>query len=360
MKISVTSHHYFPHTGGTERVVKTSVDALSEMGNEMHVFSDLEDLQALKNSEKIQYHGINLRRIGKFRFPPSDYWKLLRGNNSDIYHIHGQRVWSSDYLYLHLNRINGKKLFTAHGFYQLIYGGTINSVYYRKFMPSFLAKFDHIISLTEKEKAITTELAPDLGDKISVIPDPVDFHRISVSGNVDEITSKYGLEMGKYFIHSGGLQRNKNIEFIIKAIKGLKQPLVLTGNTPDQSYVGYLKQLASENGVSLIFAGNIPDKDLYTLMGGSDAFLFSSKFESFGVAIVEAVYSGARVISADAGIAKELSGSGMLQIVDSPSRMREAIVNYRRISDLDSVRKKLEGNYATETIMGRLVKLYES
>ena len=77
--------------------------------------------------------------------------------------------------------------------------------------------------------------------------------------------------------------------------------------TPDLSYVAYLKQLASEDKINLIFAGNVPDGDLYTLMAGSDAFLFSSKFESFGVAMVEAVYSGARVISADTGVARDLS-----------------------------------------------------
>ncbi len=360
MKISVTSHHYYPHTGGTERVVKTLVDALSEIGHEVHVFSDIEDLQAMKSGEKIQYHGIKLRKIGKFRFPPLDYWKMLSKTGSDIYHIHGQRVWSSDYLYMNLNKIKGKKLFTAHGFYQLIYGGTLNSVYYQKFMPSFLSKFDHIVSLTEKEKNITADLVPDLAEKISVIPDPVDFQRITISGDIGATVSKYGLDVGKYFIHSGGLQKNKNVEFIIRAMKGLKQPLVLTGNTPDQSYVAYLKQLASEDKINLIFAGNVPDEDLYTLMAGSDAFLFSSKFESFGVAMVEAVYSGARVISADTGVARDLSIDGMLQIVDSPAQMRESIINYKRKTDLDSIREKLESNYSTETIMRRLIKLYEN
>ena len=360
MRISYTSHHYYPHTGGTEKVVRSSVESVASLGHEVHVFSDQEDLSSLKDTERIYYHGISLKRIGKFRFPPLSYWKGLSSTNSDIYHIHGQRVWSSDYLYMHLKDLHGKKIFTAHGFYQMIYGGLANSLYYNQFMPSFLNKFDRIICLTEKEKAIIQKISPSLSEKIDVIPDPVDFHKIILNQNADETLAKFSVKNDKYFIHSGGLQKNKNIEFIAKAMKRTGMPLLLTGNTPDKGYENFIRQVGMENGIEIRFLGNVSENDLYTLMANSNAFLFASKFESFGVAMVEAAFAGARVICTDVGISGELGREGIVKVVDSAATMREAVDNYKVDLELNKTREILIKKFSTENVMRRIMGVYES
>lgn len=360
MKISYTSHHYYPHTGGTEKVVRSSVESAASLGHEVHVFSDHGDLSSLKDTDRIHYHGISLKRVGKFRFPPSSYWKDLSSTDSDIFHIHGQRVWSSDYLYWHLKDLHGKKIFTAHGFYQMIYGGIANSLYYNQFMPSFLDKFDRIICLTEYEKAITEKISPSLSKKIDVVPDPVDFHKIVINENPEETLTKYSVAKNNYFIHSGGLQKNKNIEFIVRAIKGTGMPLLLTGNTPDKGYENSIRQTGLDNSVEIKFLGNVPESDLYTLMANSNAFLFASRFESFGVAMVEAAYSGARVICTDIGISGELGREGIVKIVNSAATMREAVDNYKVDLELNKIRESLIKRFSTENVMRRIMEVYES
>ncbi len=359
MRITQTSHHYYPHSGGTETVVKTIVDGLAERGNELHVFSDFSDIRNDENEHNVTYHGIDLRRIGKFRFPERGYWKKIELTNSDILHVQGQRVWSSDYLYTHLSKISAKKVFTAHGFYQIIYGGAVNKMYYNIFMPSYLSRFDHIICLTEQEKSTTLKMNKKKADNITVIPDPVDFKRIDSYKLLDNVLEKYDLDRYQYLIHAGGLHRNKNIEFILEGIAGLNISLVLCGNQPDEEYLDFIKRKASELKVNIKFLGSINEEELFSLEKYAKFYISGSFFESFGVSMVESSYIGTKVIAKDTGIAKELENIGSLKIVKSPSELKEAVENEPRMDNIEKIRAELRNKFSKDKIIDQLSELYE-
>ena len=359
MRIVQTSHHYYPHTGGTERVVKILVDGLAELKNEVHIFSDSVDLKRLSDQDHVIAHGISLRRIGKFRFPERDYWKQIDNTRSDVVHVQGQRVWSSDYLYRKLHRMGAKKVFTAHGFYQLTFGGKSNHIYYYRFMPSFLSKFHKIISLTEYEANITRSLAPRCSDRITVIPDPVDM------GLMDSLMSKENSKLpenlvpGEFVLHSGGLQRNKNIEDIIESIVGRKTKLVLTGNLPDAAYWKFLLDLSNKKGVHMVHLGNVDDQVLYDLMANCSHYISASKFESFGMSMIEAAYMGASVIAYEAGVAGELSKMGVLKVAKGPQDIGRAMDSFKRSDNHDETRTNLKERYDSKKVVKRINDLYE-
>lgn len=358
MNIAQTSHHYYPHSGGTETVVKTVVDALALRNNTVHVFSDYEDLKQLKDEKNILYHGIRLKRVGKFRFPASGYWKEIEDSDCDILHVQGQRVWSSDYLYTHLNRIKSKKVFTAHGYYQLIYGGMINRLYYGRFMPSFLNKFDKVICLTDVEKRISERMFPKITNKITVLPNPVDFKRMDEISLDRGVLEKYNLVEKNFFIHAGGLQRNKNIEFILEAMKGLKIPLVLCGNIPDTNYFEEIKLKATQMKVEIKVLGSINEDELFSLIRKARFYLSGSIFEGFGISMVEASYLGTMVIANNAGIATELQEIGGLKIANSPEQMRKIIDSEMKIEDHEQLKESLKKRFSKDEIIDRLIKLY--
>ncbi len=358
MKIAQTSHHYYPHSGGTETVVKTIVDGLASRNNTVHVYSDYDDLKQLKNEENVLYHGIKLKRIGKFRFPGSGYWKEIETSDCDILHVQGQRVWSSDYLYTHLDRIKSKKVFTAHGYYQLIYGGIFNSLYYGMFMPSFLNKFDRIICLTEEERRISERMFPKISDRLTVLPNPVDFNRIDGVSISDNVLEKYNLVKNNFFIHAGGLQRNKNIEFILEAMKGIRVPLVLCGNIPDRSYFEKIKAAADQMKVELRVLGSINEEELFSLMRSARFYLSGSIFEGFGISMVESSYLGTMVIANNAGIASELQEMGGLKIAINPEQMHELLESNVKIEDQDSLKETLRKKFSRDEIIDRMIELY--
>lgn len=359
MKITQTSHHYYPHTGGTERVVKILVDGLVDLNNEVHVFSDAEDLKKADEREGVINHGISLKHIGKFRFPERDYWKKIENTESDIVHVQGQRVWSSDYLYRKLDKIHAKKVFTAHGFYQLTFGGKTNQIYYHRFMPSYLAKFNRIVSLTEHEASITRSLAPTCSHRITVIPDPVDTNLMGTCMKEDSSALPETLTPGQYILHSGGLHRNKNIEDILASMVGRKSELVLTGNLPDPSYWHFLRDMASKKGVRMTHLGDVDNCTLYTLMRNCSHYISPSKFESFGMSMVEAAYVGSSVIAYDNGVAGELAEMGLLKIVKTPEDIGNAIDTFRRKDNIEESRGKLKEKYDSKKVVNRLNALYE-
>ena len=82
MRIVQTSHHYYPHTGGTERVVKILVEGLAELKNEVHIFSDSVDLKKLSDQDNVM-HGMEmmillLRQLENPREWASILWILRR------------------------------------------------------------------------------------------------------------------------------------------------------------------------------------------------------------------------------------------------------------------------------------------
>ncbi len=359
MKIVQTSHHYYPHTGGTERVVKILVDGLVSKGNEVHIFSDAQDIKQLGNQKNTIYHAISLRHVGKFRFPQRDYGKQIENVHSDIVHVQGQRVWSSDYLYRKLKNIHARRVFTAHGFYQMIFGGKANNVYYQRFMPSFLSKFDRITSLTDYEANLTRTIAPKLSDRIIVIPDPVDMDLIDSCINAQDIELPNDLQPQEFILHSGGLQRNKNIEHILSAMEGKKMSLVLTGNLPDPAYWNELQSLASQKNVHIIHLGNVNDHTLYNLMKNCSHYVSPSKFESFGMSMVEASYTGASVIAYNTGVAQELSDLGVLEIAKNPQDIGKAFESFKRSDDPAKTREQLRMRYDRLKVVDRYSELYE-
>ncbi len=359
MKIVQTSHHYYPHTGGTERVVKILVDGLVSKGNEVHIFSDARDIKQLSDQRNTIYHPISLRHAGKFRFPQRDYWKQIENVHSNIVHVQGQRVWSSDYLYRKLKDIHARKVFTAHGFYQMIFGGKANNVYYKRFMPSFLSKFDRIISITDYEANLTRTIAPKLSARIIVIPDPVDMDLIDSCINGKDAELPENLQSQEFILQSGGLQRNKNIEDIINAMEGKTMSLVLTGNLPDPTYWKELQSLALQKSVHMVHLGNVNDHTLYSLMKNCSYYVSPSRFESFGMSMVEASYTGASVIAYDTGVAQELSDLGVLTIVRNPQEIAKAFGSFKRSDDAAKTRDHLRMRYDRLKVVDQFTRLYE-
>ena len=126
---------------------------------------------------------------------------------------------------------------------------------------------------------------------------------------------KYALPK-KYFFYSGTFSKHKNLSFALRAFSRVieKQPdayFVLCGRKDSgdfQSLIFIAKSLGIESRIKML--GYVPREDLRVLMGLSSAYLFPSLFEGFGLAPLEALATGARVISSNAGSLPEVIGEG--------------------------------------------------
>jgi glycosyltransferase involved in cell wall biosynthesis len=144
--------------------------------------------------------------------------------------------------------------------------------------------------------------------------------------------------------------------------------LVMAG--PDENgHVHELQRLAAVLGIAdkVVFTGGLQREDVPAALADADVFVYPSRHESFGLAVIEAMAAGLPVIVSDqvglagfvseakAGIVitpkKEELASAMRSLLSNPSAAREM---GRRGSDL--VREK----FGWESIVPKITDAYES
>ncbi len=142
-----------------------------------------------------------------------------------------------------------------------------------------------------------------------------------------------------YFLFVGNLDRRKNVEVLLEAWRGTARPpdaeLLIAGR-PRDGTPGF----PPLPGVRLL--GAVPDAVLAELYAGCTAFLFPSRYEGFGLPVLEAMRCGAAVLISrdpalmetagqagvrlDAGDAKDWAGamSAALERPDWVEQLRQA------------------------------------
>lgn len=108
----------------------------------------------------------------------------------------------------------------------------------------------------------------------------------------NQVTSQQG---NSYFLTVSRLAKAKHIDVLIKAANKLKFNLKIVGTGRDEKY---LKSIA---GPTVEFLGNIPDSQLEKIYSGAKAFLFASRDEEFGIAVVEAMGRSLPIIAYKSG-----------------------------------------------------------
>lgn len=169
---------------------------------------------------------------------------------------------------------------------------------------------DKIVSISEFSK---NELCRKLEvpyDKVVVVPlapDPT-FTEDSVVK-----LSQLRTPPKSYFLTLGGSEPRKNVATVVKAFCLLpidlqkRYPLFIVGGTWHGHSLGMFKK-----SKYITCLGYVTDAELKTLYQNSTAFIFASKYEGFGFTILEAMASGAPVISANNTSLAEVAGDSAL------------------------------------------------
>lgn len=159
------------------------------------------------------------------------------------------------------------------------------------------------------------------------------------------VLGRYGIEAGqRYLMYVGGISPHKNLDTLIEAFAvvageaGLQDVrLVLVGDYAGDSFrtcyqqlSGLVERLGLKGRVD--FPGFVPDEDLGVLYSGSEAFVFPSYLEGFGLPAVEAMSCGAAVLASDRGSLPEVLG-GAGELFDPRDRASMAGAMRRVLTD---------------------------
>ena len=115
----------------------------------------------------------------------------------------------------------------------------------------------------------------------------------------------------RFLLCVGTVERRKNLELLVQALAGLPEvPLLVVGR--ETRYAGEVRRLARRLGVEgrLRFIESASAESLATLYRRCTVSVYPSRFEGFGIPIIEALFCGAPVVTTAGGVFPEAGGPG--------------------------------------------------
>lgn len=212
-------------------------------------------------------------------------------------------------------------------------------------------KADRIMTISNTSKQDLVELYQIPASKIHLAHlavYPADFK--TTSGEVERVAQKYQLPQKKYFVTVGRVEKKKNIPLLLKAFQQVpgEVELVLAGGFGAGEEE--IKQLISQDS-RIKALGYLPDEDLAGLLGGALGYVFPSRYEGFGIPILEAFSAGIPVIASDIPALREVGGEaakfvGVNNQTGWTVAMRELLQNEQLRDHLVSLGQERLGHFS--------------
>jgi glycosyltransferase involved in cell wall biosynthesis len=170
----------------------------------------------------------------------------------------------------------------------------------------------------------------------------------NVKSKTIEVQKKYKIPTDKsYLLSLCSLSPRKNIDFLIKAFDIFinkhdfhnKINLVLSGSEAWQTGDIFKEYESCKARKNIVFTGFIDDEDINYLYNGSDCFVYPSKYEGFGLPILEAMACNLPVITSNNSSMVEVAGDGALLI--NPNDTGSLVSAFEKYFLEDSCREKL-------------------
>ena len=198
--------------------------------------------------------------------------------------------------------------------------------------------------------------------RAAVMPDGIDCDRFAFNPKVrDQVRKEYGLD-GKFVVgHVGHFNPAKNHEKIISVFSEVCRrrddaSLLLVGDGELEQDV---RNRVNELGIAdrVVFAG--AHKDVERFYQAMDVFLFPSRYEGFGMAMIEAQASGLRCVASDVVPGEtNITGAEQYLALSLPesewAQVLCTISNIDRYLAVDSVRASFGVHKTTE----EMAKIY--
>ena len=235
-----------------------------------------------------------------------------------------------------------------------------------------IGKYDKIVSICDEMKEELKEIYPILKDKIIRIYNPFNFSRIlNLKDDVSELNEKdINLLKEDYCIAISRLDTiQKDYKTLLKAFKilkakGINKKLYIIGDGPSKEEIeNMIKEYNLIGEVKLL--GRF--KNPYIWLNNSDFFIHSSKYEGFGLVLIESLILDKLVISSNCPVGPteilENGKSGILFNVGDSLELAEKIEKILNDKNLRnryilSMKKRRE-NFKKENVLKEYEKLID-
>ncbi len=313
IKIGVVIPKYGLVGGGERFAMELSRRIAENPGYEVHVFANRwnKNCETHFHFKKENFHKIPFISFPKFAGPLAFAFfanKKAKLMGIDIIHTH-ERIFACDVFTLHgiphktwIKKVRKKKLPSLFD---------IATMSLEKKTVQNAEIFFSVSEITKKQFLKEYQIDPE---KIIILRPGVDVKRFEKKKEIREkIRSKYGIKPSDIAIVFVGMNfKVKGLDNLIRAAGKIKSPelsikILVAGKGNEKSY----KNLAKEYGIEdrLVFTG-IWEKNIENFYGAGDIFAMLSDFDTFGMAVLEAMAACLPVVISKNVGAKDIVSQG--------------------------------------------------
>ncbi len=317
LNILIIAHFFPPHKGGVETAAYNTAKYLVKFSHNVVVVTSKlkENLNDYYIAEGIHIYQFKtyaipeikkLSQISSWGWMPKAIFKMkqiVKKHEIDLIHIQGHFFPISVIVYFQNLFIFKKPIFfTMQGRLDEGFARKLEDIYDYIFTKPFFQKAEKIICVSKslKERYIRFKIDKN---KLMVIPNGVNCEQFQKKPFSDEINKIFNNDTSKRIIFVGRLEKQKGIEFLIRAI-----PLVLNQFENMHLYIFgnghlelFLKKLVKELKIesSVTFKNMVPLEKMPEVYSGVDILCLPSLHEGFPLTIAEALSIGLIIIASN-------------------------------------------------------------
>lgn len=189
-------------------------------------------------------------------------------------------------------------------------------IYRRKFK-STLKEASRIIAISECTKRDILYYGDFPEDKIDVIYQGCSnrFRKSVSEADMNRVKAKYNLS-DNFILNVGSIEARKNVLLAVKALGCLLDSfrMVIVGKHTKYTdeVIAYVKKNGLEDRVQILHG--IPDDDLPVIYHLAKVFVYPSRYEGFGIPIIEAIQTGLPVVACTGSCLEEAGGPDCLYV----------------------------------------------
>lgn len=368
--IPVVCLRYYPATGGVETRALEVTNRLANSFDIKIVTSDLKMERPYKKLSKDEmlkeHHGVPIIRLESKKFLPVEGYgvkiegleKALLG--SEMIHTHTYGAHHTDMAVKLAKKKNIPSLLTTH----LHPASHSQHKMLRGAYDSFVGKgtfkrASHIITITGIEKNYVAKRFQVPKDKMTPIPNGIDLSKYRNLGYEREENT---------LLFVGRLSPVKRLDLLLKAVAQVKRripniKLRIIGR--DWGVKSQLIAQAKELNIikNISFLHEIPVEKLVEHYNRAKVFVLTSKYEAFGITIMEAIGCETPVVvTAVGGVPEVVGDSGILckeNESDVARGILELLTNEKKYSDLKDKAKNRRLKFSWDDIAQRVKLVYE-
>lgn len=192
--------------------------------------------------------------------------------------------------------------------------------YYRHYLPKFLHRADHIVTVSDYVRADIQQTCGVAGNRITTVYNGCREGFVPLPA-AEKTAVREAFAAGQpYFFYTGSIHPRKNIHRLLQAFDLFKQQtgspakLLLAGRFAWQTGAVRSAYEQAQHRADIHFLGYVPEQQLHRLMAAALALTYVSISEGFGLPLVEAMYCDVPILSANSTSLPEVAGDAALLV----------------------------------------------